>query len=144
MRRDDAVKFPRQELKKARIEIIPMIDTIFFLLVFFMLMSLQTVQMSAPKVHLPGSHTANVQPKDKIVITVDDQNRYYVDKQQVTFDQILPKLTEATTANPQITVILNADTDDQTEQLLKIMDIAKQANPGQLVMATAPSGQGGM
>jgi biopolymer transport protein ExbD len=138
------VKLQRQELKKARIEIIPMIDTIFFLLVFFMLTSLQTVQMSAPKVHLPGSKTANVQPKDKIVVTVDDQNRYFVDRQMVPFDQILPQLTAAAKANPNITVILNADKDDQTEQLLKIMDIAKQANPGQLVMATAPNGQGGL
>ncbi len=116
-----------------------MIDTIFFLLVFFMLTALQTVQVSARKVHLPNSTTAHDKPpKDKIVVTVDEQGKYYIDKGPVTFDQILPKLQDAVSGNPQMTVILNADKDEPACELLKIMDIAKQANPGQLVMATTP------
>ena len=47
------MKLPRTEMKKARIEIIPMIDTIFFLLVFFMITSLSMVPMSAHQVNLP-------------------------------------------------------------------------------------------
>ena len=136
------MKLQRQELKKARIEIIPMIDTIFFLLVFFMLTSLQTVKMSAPKVHLPQSSTANVKPQDKVVVTVDAQGNYFVDRIPTTADQILPLLQKEVAANPQITVVLNADKDEDVGELLKIMDLAKQANPGQLVMATSPQGQG--
>jgi biopolymer transport protein ExbD len=137
------VRLQRQGLKKARIEIIPMIDTIFFLLVFFMLASLSTVPMSAKKVRLPESTTATTKPKDKVVVTVDEQNHYFVDRAQVPFDQILPRLRQAVAANPQVTVILNADKVDQVGQLLKIMDVAKQANPGQLVMATTPRTGGG-
>jgi biopolymer transport protein ExbD len=137
------VRLQRQGLKKARIEIIPMIDTIFFLLVFFMLASLSTVPMSAKKVRLPESTTATTKPKDKVVVTVDEQNHYFVDRAQVPFDQILPRLRQAVAANPQVTVILNADKEDQVGQLLKIMDVAKQANPGQLVMATTPRTGGG-
>jgi biopolymer transport protein ExbD len=137
------VRLQRQELKKARIEIIPMIDTIFFLLVFFMLASLSTVPMSAKKVRLPESATATTKPKDKVVVTVDEQDHYFVDRAQVPFDQILPRLRQAVAANPQVTVILNADKEDQVGQLLKIMDVAKQANPGQLVMATTPRTGGG-
>ena len=59
------MKLQRAELKKARIEIIPMIDTIFFLLVFFMITSLSMVQMSAKKVALPVSTTANSKPRDQ-------------------------------------------------------------------------------
>ena len=137
------MKLQRAELKKARIEIIPMIDTIFFLLVFFMLTSLQTVKMSAPKVHLPESSTSHNRPQDKVVVTVDGAGQYFVDRAPVTFEQILPKLQDEVAANPNITVVLNADKDDQVSELLKIMDIAKQANPGQLVMATTPQGGGG-
>lgn len=136
------MKLHRREIKQARIEIIPMIDTIFFLLVFFMLMSLQTVKMSAPKVHLPQSHTAAVKPKDKIVVTVDGAGQYFVDRAAVEFDQILPRLKQAVAANPRIVVVLNADKNDQVGQLLKIMDIAKQANPGGMVMATTPQAGG--
>ena len=47
------MKFPTREMKRARIEIIPMIDTIFFLLVFFMITSLTMVRMKAMSVALP-------------------------------------------------------------------------------------------
>lgn len=137
------MKLQRAELKKARIEIIPMIDTIFFLLVFFMLTSLNSVQMSAKKVHLPDSSTAKIKPKDKIVLTVDEKGQYFVDKTAVPFDQILPQLQQAVAANAEITVVLNADKDEPSAELFKIMDIAKQANPGALVMATTPKGGGG-
>ncbi len=137
------MKLQRPALKKARIEIIPMIDTIFFLLVFFMLTSLQTVKMSAPKVHLPNSSTSKLKPENKVVVTVDNQGKYYVDKAPVEFDGILPKLQEAVALNSNVTVVLNADKDEDMGELLKIMDIAKQANPGSLVMATTPQGGGG-
>jgi biopolymer transport protein ExbD len=137
------VKLRRHELKRARIEIIPMIDTIFFLLVFFMMTSLATVQMSARKVHLPLSTTAHGRTQDKIVVTVDAKSRYYVDRAQVPFGQILPRLKAAVAANPQVTVVLNADKTAQVREMLKIMEVAKQSNPGQLVMATAPRRGGG-
>ena len=137
------INIRRPEIKRARIEIIPMIDTIFFLLVFFMLTSLQTVKMSAKKVHLPESVTSKIKPQDKVVVTVDDKGQYYVDRAPVTFDQILPKLQDAVALNSQVTVVLNADKEEDVGELLKIMDIAKQANPGQLVMATTPRGGGG-
>ncbi len=137
------MKLQRAELKRARIEIIPMIDTIFFLLVFFMLTSLQTVKMSAKKVHLPESVTSKIRPQGKVVVTVDDKGQYYVDRAPVTFSQILPKLQEAVALNSQVAVVLNADKDEDVGELLKIMDVAKQANPGQLVMATTPRGSGG-
>ena len=60
------MKLQRAELKKARIEIIPMIDTIFFLLVYFMITSLSMVQMSAKKVALPVSTTAQSKPLNKV------------------------------------------------------------------------------
>ncbi len=120
-----------------------MIDTIFFLLVFFMLTSLQTVKMSAPKVHLPNSSTSKLKPPDKVVVTVDSQGHYFVDKAPVTFDGILPALQQAVSLNAQVAVVLNADKDEDVGELLKIMDVAKQSNPGSLVLATTPQGGGG-
>jgi len=137
------VKLQRAELKKARIEIIPMIDTIFFLLVFFMLTSLQTVKMAAPKVHLPSSSTSNLKPPNKIVVTVDNTGKYYVDKAPVDFSGILPALQTAVALNPNVSVVLNADKDEETGELLKIMDVAKQSNPGSVVLATTPQTGGG-
>ncbi len=132
------MKLQRTELKKARIEIIPMIDTIFFLLVFFMITSIQQVQMSARKVALPSSTTASAKPLTKVVLTVDDKGNYYVDRAPLPYDQLLPALKEKVDANPDVVIVINCDKTEQVEQFQYALDIAQRANPASLMIATAP------
>ncbi len=132
------MKLRRAELKKARIEIIPMIDTIFFLLVFFMMSSLQMTPMSAYKVNLPESDTAQARPVEKIVLSVSKEGGYYIDRRQVSYRELLPLLAGRVKENPEVVVVLNVDRDQQVGQLQGVMDVAKQANPGKLMIATAP------
>jgi biopolymer transport protein ExbD len=125
-------------MKKARIEIIPMIDTIFFLLVFFMITSLSMVQMSAHKVTLPTSSTASEKPIEKVVVSISREGNFYVDRQQVAFTAIEPYLEDKIRENPAIVVVLNCDKDQDVSTFLRVMDVAKQANPASLLIATAP------
>ena len=134
------MKVPRTELKKARIEIIPMIDTIFFLLVFFMLTSLSMVQMSAKKVNLPESDTAQSRPLDKTVVSLDKQGNYYVDRVPVSFASILPQLTDKVKDDPHVVIVINCDKEQAVSEFLRVMDVVKQANPESLMIATAPKG----
>lgn len=62
----------RREYKKTKIEIIPMIDTMFFLLVFFILMSLDIVDMKGTKVNLPTAETREQQAPAKLTITIKE------------------------------------------------------------------------
>jgi biopolymer transport protein ExbD len=133
------VKLPRAELKKARIEIIPMIDTIFFLLVFFMMSSLSRVTMSAPKVNLPTSVLSGSKPRNKVVISVDKLGQYFLDKKAVDFDEILPALRDRLERDEALVVIINADRDQEVGQMQGLIDVAKRANPAKLYIATAPS-----
>ncbi|MBC8104873.1 MAG: biopolymer transporter ExbD [Cytophagales bacterium] len=133
------MKLPRAELKKARIEIIPMIDTIFFLLVFFIYSSLQRVTMSAPQVKLPESSTARGKTTQKIVVTVDDTGKYFLDKGNIEFSQILPKLKSEIERNPDLVVVINADKTQKVGQLQGLIDVAKQSDPAKLYIATAPN-----
>ena len=132
------MKLRRPPFKKARIEIIPMIDTIFFLLVFFMMSSLTMVQMSAKKVTLPDSTTAAGNAAEKIVVSVTKDNEYYIDRRKVNFEDILPNLTERVQGDPSVAIILNCDKDQEVSQLQAVMDIAKQANPATMYIATEP------
>jgi biopolymer transport protein ExbD len=132
------VKLQRAELKKARIEIIPMIDTIFFLLVFFMITSISQVQMSAKRVALPISTTAQSKPLTKVVLTVDDKGNFYVDRQPVGYQDILPLLQSKVAENPNIVIVINCDKNQQVEQFQYALNIAQQANPASLMIATAP------
>jgi len=129
----------RAELKKARIEIIPMIDTIFFLLVFFMFTSLSMVQMSAKKVALPVSSTAQSKPLNKVVLTVDDKGEFYIDRGHISgYQNVLPVLQERVTKDPSVVIVINCDKNQQVEQFQYALDIAKRANPAALMIATTP------
>ena len=133
------MKLQRSELKRARIEIIPMIDTIFFLLVFFMITSLSMVQMSAKKVALPISTTANSKPVTKVVLTVDDKGAFFVDRSEpLSYTQVLPLLQEKVADNPHVVVVINCDRTQNVEQFEYALNIAKQANPESLMIATIP------
>ena len=75
------VNIHKQPMKKARIEIIPMIDTIFFLLVFFMFTSLSMVKMNGLDVSLPkDTNSPDQKPPPQVVVTVDNSGNYYLDK----------------------------------------------------------------
>ena len=124
------MKLQRAELKRARIEIIPMIDTIFFLLVFFMITSLSMVQMSAHKVNLPVSTTAQSKPLEKVVLSVSKEGDYYVDRQKLkTYADILPLLQQRVAENPRIVVVINCDKDRQVEQFQYALGIAQRGQP---------------
>ena len=132
------MRIRRTPMKKARIEIIPMIDTIFFLLVFFMMESLSMVQMSARRVHLPTSATARLKPADKVVLTITRSGAYYVDLRRVSEAEIRPLLTEKIQANPAISVVINCDKDQQIARFERAFDLVKQSNAGNVMIATTP------
>ncbi len=133
------MKLQRAEFKRARIEIIPMIDTIFFLLVFFMITSLSMVQMSAKKVLLPVSSTANSKPIEKVVLTVDDKGAFSIDRSEpLSYTQILPRLQQKVAENPHVVIVINCDKNQQVAQFQYALNLAKQANPETLMIATAP------
>jgi biopolymer transport protein ExbD len=115
-----------------------MIDTIFFLLVYFMITSLAMVQMSAYKVALPQSSTAEQKPTEKVVISLSNTGQYYIDRQKVAPDDIPGLLLDRVDENPFITIIINVDKDQSVENFIKVMNMGQSANPGELVIATEP------
>lgn len=132
------MKFPPREVKRARIEIIPMIDTIFFLLVFFMITSLSMVPMSAHRVDLPSSETAALKPQEKVVVTISKEGDYYVDQARVAESQIRPLVAARVSENPTVAVIINCDKNQKLDKFQRAFDLIKQANAGTVMIATAP------
>ena len=78
---------------KARIEIIPLIDIMFFLLASFMMVSLSQVHMKGMKVNLPTGQSGETQSKkDYISVSVDANGNPYFDKTEMTYDTLAVKL----------------------------------------------------
>ena len=132
------MKLRAYQPKKARIEIIPMIDTIFFLLVFFMMASLSMSTAKGIPVNLPKASAAHDKPVVKVVLTLTAKGSYYIDKQKVSFEQIGNQLKTCLKDNPRAVVVINCDKSQDWEKGIQLADEAKRAGAHFLTIATEP------
>jgi biopolymer transport protein ExbD len=98
--------------KHARIEIIPLIDIMFFLLASFMMVSLSQTHMKGIRVNLPSANTPPPPPnqiKDYVSIRVTEGGTTYFDNVLVLEDDILPKLFKLHEQNADVKVSLSAE-----------------------------------
>src|ERR1700757_3316926 len=96
--------------KRARIEIIPLIDIMFFLLASFMMVSLSQTHMKGIRVNLPSqSLPPPNQPKDFVSIQVREGNSVYVNGRYTDPDEVEPILFRLHQANPELKVSISAE-----------------------------------
>ena len=109
--------------KKARIEIIPLIDIMFFLLASFMMVSLSQTTMKGMKVNLPTGASGKTQSKkDYISLSVDKDGFYYFDKQRIALEEILPKLQQVYRTNPEAKIFIRGDRDAVHGNVTRMLD----------------------
>ena len=94
--------------RRGRIEIIPMIDVMFFLLVTFMLASLSMQNLHSLAVNLPQGNVAALQPKTPVTLTVTRDSRILLDKTMVTLETLAATLKPMLNG-PDSSVIVAAD-----------------------------------
>jgi len=117
------VNIPKPALKKARIEIIPMIDTIFFLLVFFMFTSLSMVKMNGLDISMPkDTNSPDQKPPPQVVVTVDNSGAYYLDRTQIPPAQLVSEMQSRLDAKPDTVFIVNVDKQRPTQDIITVMD----------------------
>ena len=116
--------------KHARIEIIPLIDIMFFLLASFMMVSLSQTHMKGIRVNLPSPGPQTPQDpnkKDFVSIRVTEGNLVYFDNQPLTDDQILPRLFELFKANKDVKVSLSAEQNALHGDVITLLDRIRSA-----------------
>lgn len=120
------MKIHKTEPKKARIEIIPMIDAIFFLLVFFMFSSLSMIRMKGAEISLPtskGAGTGGAAPQN-LVVSVSAGGDFYLGKNKVAREGLENALQSRLNANPNAAVVLNLSKNQTTQTLIDVLDVA--------------------
>ena len=126
--------------KKPIFMIIPMIDIIFFLLVFFMMNSLQTVAQKALSVQLPQAQSASAPVQMPIILTLDKEGHITLDNKPVTIDEASQLMKQHMTENANAAVILQADTQTAHGQVVAVMDMLKGAGVKRLAIAAEQKG----
>ena len=114
--------------KKARIEIIPLIDIMFFLLASFMMVSLSQVHMKGIKVNLPSGVSGQTQTKrEYISVSVDKDGHYFFDKDEVKDEELLNRLRQVHQSAPEAKVFVRGDRDSVHLNVTHALDIIRSA-----------------
>lgn len=108
--------------KKARIEIIPMIDVMMFLLVFFVLISLNVIPALGIKTSLPGSaQPEKLQVRKHAVVTIAPSGQIQLDGSDYSLVGMSSALKQLK-ASGDVDVVINSDKDVSVQQLVDVMD----------------------
>ena len=123
--------------KKARIEIIPMIDVMMFLLVFFVLISVNVIPALGIKTQQPNSsQTQNLKTPDKqVVVTLGREGLIQLDGQAVELARLVSAIKAKAKASEHIAVIVNSDKGAEVQTLVDVMDAIKAAGLGKVALA---------
>ena len=131
-------------IKRARIEIIPLIDIMFFLLASFMMVSLQMQKVRTLKASLPTATvaTSSVKP-DMINLTVDRDGQITMDKARISLSELATVLAKRSQANTNLPVYITGTRDARHGSLIYLLDFVKRAGIQRVAIAVkAAPGQG--
>ena len=131
------------ENAEARIEIIPLIDIMFFLLAAFMLVSLSMVNLKSVKVNLPTATAATVENKKGIIdVSVDKSGGVFLDKKPVGDTELITGLESAQRSDPNLRVFISGDRDARHGQVIHVLDLVRRAGIDKVAFEINPSEKG--
>jgi biopolymer transport protein ExbD len=116
---------PRSK-RHARIEIIPLIDIMFFLLATFVMVSLSMVKSHGVPVRLPSTATGQqIEHKDFSTISVTASGQVYLDKEEVSLADLATKLEALKADNEEFKIFINGDEDARLGLAIEVLDTAR-------------------
>ena len=121
--------------EEPKLMIIPMIDIIFFLLVFFMISTMTMVQQNTFKVGLPQASSAQLDMNQHVNITVMADGNIAFNKEILDKEQLIRRVQIELQRNPDLQVILNGDKDVNYGFVIETFDALKQAGVKKLSIA---------
>lgn len=123
--------------KRARIEIVPLIDIIFFLLATFVIVSLSMVKNRGIPVHLPAAASAQPQDrKDFSSITLTEKGEVFFDQRPVTSAELELALKDLLARNAEPKVFINGDANATFGKAVEALDIARRLGITKIAIET--------
>jgi biopolymer transport protein ExbD len=114
--------------KKARIEIVPLIDIMFFLLACFMMVSLTMINAKSVKVSLPTAQTGDPENKpNTLAISVTATGGIFLDKKPIGKNELQAELTRLRGLNPTTRVVVSGDADSRHSSMVSVLDGVRAA-----------------
>ncbi|MBA1248768.1 ExbD/TolR family protein [Pseudomonas luteola] len=126
--------------RKAHIELIPMIDVMMFLLVFFVLVSLNVIPALGMKTQLPSASSAQqLKPQNKAILTLGANGELQLDGQDIQVDALVVALKAQEKPDSKTTIIVNSDKGVEVARLVEVMDTLRLGGFTSVSIATRKS-----
>lgn len=126
--------------KKARIEIVPLIDCMFLLLVFFVYSMMTLTLPVGISLNLPQAETASIIKETSLSISISESDEIYLDKEQVSLESLAHRIAAAVSADPSVRVFISGDTAATHGTVVKVLDILRRSSVSNVAIQTAPAG----
>ncbi len=127
----------RTEIKKGQLDIAPLIDVVFQLLIFFMLTSNFVLQPGI-SVKLPKAITSEVISSDNLVVTITAQDLLFLNESPITIEDLTQKLKAA--AEDKKSILLKADSGASLGRIVEVWDLCRDLGIAQVNIATGQKG----
>ena len=127
-----------REQEESEIDITPMLDVVFIMLIFF-IVTASFVKESGIDVNRPDAATAEVKERGNILVAITDSNQVWIDRRQVDVRSVRANIERLRAENPQGAVVIQADKNSKNGLLVKVMDAARQAGVENVSLAATQS-----
>lgn len=117
----------RRAFGKPEVVIIPMIDIMFFLLVFFIMSTLYMVNVKTVDVNLPKAQSAQTQLNVTYLVTVHKDGSLWLEDQPIDADTLVQQARMESQKNPRFAVVVRADGDMNYSGVMELLDRFRQA-----------------
>ncbi len=118
-----------------QINVVPMLDLAYVLLVIFIIMTTASVQ--GIKVNLPkASDTPSLAKPQTKAITINESGQIFLDAYPVTLDELRTQLSGLKAANPELPVVVKGDTSVQYGKVMEVLELLGQLDITQLGLVT--------
>jgi len=126
--------------KKARIEIIPLIDIMFFLLASFMLASLSMIRLQSLKMNLPTATVAGKSSKPPINLLVKKSGDIWVENKPINIVDLQHYLADKLKADTNVSVYITGEKEAKHGRMIMVLDLVRQVGIGQVSFDVSPVG----
>jgi biopolymer transport protein ExbD len=126
--------------RRARIEIVPLIDIMFFLLATFVMVSLSMVKSRGIAVVLPQASTGQPQEQsDHVSVSVTENGQLYLDKRELSQTELVETLARLKAQNPELRVHINGDQNARLGLAISVLDEVRKLGISKISFETRPA-----
>ncbi|HEX7027353.1 MAG TPA: biopolymer transporter ExbD [Gammaproteobacteria bacterium] len=119
---------------EATIDMTPMLDVVFIMLIFFIVTS-SFIKEAGINVAKPEAEMAERKDLTSMLIAINKANEIWIDRRRIDRDAVKPVITQLYAENPKGTVVVQADRDSNAETVMFVMDAAREAGVNDIAIA---------